>query len=82
MSDKASKAHFWALLRRGRSSIQLDGVSLPETGFFPLFRGIVRTDRDAAFQGIYRFGQAFPFQLQRIFVFFEVLVNGCGGLFS
>jgi len=33
----------------------VDGIRLPETGRFPLLRGIEGAYRDAAFQGIKRF---------------------------
>src|SRR5215469_1322726 len=63
---------------RGGLPAMMDSVCLPKPGCFPFFRGIEGADRDAAFQGIYWLGQAFPFQLQGIFIFFEIAVYGCG----
>ena len=53
----------------------MDRVCLPETGRFPLVRGIKRADGDTAFQGINGFGAAFPLRLEIFLVFFQVTVD-------
>ena len=54
----------------------VDGINLPKTGFLAFLGCVEGADRDAAFQGIKGFGEAFPFQSEGFLVFFEIPVYG------
>ncbi|MDR2476611.1 MAG: hypothetical protein LBD18_02355 [Treponema sp.] len=66
------------MLTAGSLSAIVDGIDLPETGSFPLLAGVEGTDRNTAFEGMRRPGEAFRHELESRFIFFEAAVDNSG----
>ena len=66
------------IVAHGGLAAVVNRVDLPEAGLFSLLGGIEGADGDEAFQVFYGFGKAFPLQLERLLVLFQVAVNRRG----